>query len=106
MTDQRIQEIRARCEAATPGPGRKNQMARCKKYGEENCTSLYYCTSDGENATADGRPMQKYFTMNIRKIIHGKQTLNPAVYLCPKCFRETKLALLLCDMDMPEKEEV
>ncbi len=48
---------------------------------------------------------QKYFTMNIRKIIHGKQTHNPAVYLCPKCFRETKLALLLCDMDMSEKEE-
>lgn len=44
----------------------------------------------------------KYFVMNIRKVIHGKQTLNPAVYLCPKCFRETKLALLLCDMDVKE----
>lgn len=40
---------------------------------------------------------KKYFTLNIRKVIHGKQTLNPAIYLCPKCFRETKLALLLFD---------
>lgn len=41
---------------------------------------------------------QKYFVLNIRKIITGKPTINPAVYLCPKCFRETKLALLLCDI--------
>lgn len=41
---------------------------------------------------------QRYFTLNIRKIMYGKQTMNPAIYLCPKCFRETKLALLLCDM--------
>ena len=25
----------------------------------------------------------------------GKQGNNPSIYLCPKCFRETKLALLL-----------
>lgn len=41
---------------------------------------------------------QRYFVLNIRKVISGKQTLNPAIYLCPKCFRETKLALLLCDI--------
>ena len=40
----------------------------------------------------------KYFTLSIRKVIHGKQTLNPAIYLCPKCFRDTKLALLLADV--------
>jgi hypothetical protein len=45
---------------------------------------------------------QKYFTMNIRKVIHGKQTINPAIYLCPKCFRGTKLALLLCDIETEE----
>ena len=42
---------------------------------------------------------KQYFTLNVRKVIHGKQTLNPAIYLCPKCFRETKLALLLCDIE-------
>ncbi len=47
---------------------------------------------------------QKYFTLNIRKVIHGKQTKNPAIYLCPNCFRKTKLALLLCDMDESEGE--
>ena len=25
---------------------------------------------------------QKYFTLNIRKVINGKQTMNPAIYLC------------------------
>lgn len=48
---------------------------------------------------------QKYFTMNIGKVIYGKQTMNPAIYLCPKCFRETKLALLLCDMGKMEGEQ-
>lgn len=47
---------------------------------------------------------KKYFTMNIRKIIQGKQTINPAIYLCPNCFRETKLALLLVDMETGTKE--
>lgn len=42
---------------------------------------------------------QKYFTLNIRKVIHGKQSMNPAIYLCPKCFRETKLTLLLLDIE-------
>lgn len=42
---------------------------------------------------------KKYFTMMIRKVLQGKQTINPAIYLCPKCFRETKLALLLADVD-------
>ena len=41
---------------------------------------------------------KKYFTMNVRKVVHGKQTLNPAIYLCPNCFRKTKLALLLYDI--------
>ncbi len=48
---------------------------------------------------------QKYFTLNIRKVIHGKQTMNPAIYLCPKCFRETKLALLLLDIEGMEKQD-
>ena len=48
---------------------------------------------------------QKYFVLNIRKVIHGNQTLNPAVYLCPKCFRETKLALLLCEI-VDEKDDL
>jgi len=39
---------------------------------------------------------KKYFTLNIQKVIHGKQQMHPAVYLCPNCFRETILALLLC----------
>ena len=43
---------------------------------------------------------QIYYTANIRKVMHGKQTLNPAIYLCPKCFRDTKLAILLCDVDV------
>lgn len=47
---------------------------------------------------------QIYYTMNVRKVVHGKQTLNPAIYLCPKCFRDTKLALLLCDVVEEAKE--
>lgn len=43
---------------------------------------------------------KKYFTLNIRKVIHGKQTINPAIYLCPKCLRETKLAMLLIDKEV------
>ena len=46
---------------------------------------------------------QRYYTLCIRKIIHGKQTINPTLYLCPKCFRETKLSLLLCDIDNTDK---
>ena len=42
---------------------------------------------------------QKYFTLCIRKILHGKQTKNPTIYLCPNCFRKTKLSMLLCDMN-------
>lgn len=48
---------------------------------------------------------QKYYTLNVRKVIHGKQTLNPAIYLCPKCFRDTKLALMLCDMDVNDEAQ-
>lgn len=48
---------------------------------------------------------QNYFTLNIRKVIHGKQTLNPAIYLCPNCFRETKLALLLGDIRENDKND-
>lgn len=43
---------------------------------------------------------KKYFTLNIRKIIHGKQTINPTIYLCPKCLKETKLAMLLIDKEV------
>lgn len=45
---------------------------------------------------------KRYFTLNIRKVIHGKQSMNPSIYLCPSCFRETKLALLLCDIGEDE----
>lgn len=48
---------------------------------------------------------KKYFTLNIRKVIHGKQTLNPSIYLCPNCFRETKLALLLFDTNDSKEDE-
>lgn len=41
---------------------------------------------------------KRYFTLNIRKVASGKQQMHPAIYLCPKCFRETKLAMLLCDL--------
>ena len=41
---------------------------------------------------------KKYFTLAIRKVIHGKQSMNPCIYLCPNCFRETKLSLLLVSM--------
>lgn len=34
----------------------------------------------------------------------GKQTMNPVIYLCPKCFRETKLAMLLIDIEV-EKDD-
>lgn len=52
------------------------------------------CDSCGEDIYG-----KKYFTLNIRKVIYGKQTRNPAIYLCPKCFRETKLALILMDTE-------
>ena len=45
---------------------------------------------------------KKYYTMNIRKVTQGKQTINPAIYLCPVCFRETKLAMLLLDGELKE----
>ena len=48
---------------------------------------------------------KRYFTLNIRKVISGKQTRHPAIWLCPKCFKETKLALLLCDMCMEASDE-
>ncbi len=56
--------------------------------------TIVTCDSCGVNVYG-----QKYFTLNIRKVINGKQTMNPAIYLCPKCFRETKLALLLLDIE-------
>lgn len=40
----------------------------------------------------------KYFTLNIRRVAQGKQTIHPAVYLCPHCFRKTQLDLLLDDI--------
>ncbi|MDL2205345.1 hypothetical protein LJC33_00355 [Eubacteriales bacterium OttesenSCG-928-N13] len=46
---------------------------------------------------------KKYFTLNVRKVAHGKQTINPLIYLCPKCFRETKLALLLFGTEAAEE---
>ncbi len=63
-------------------------MARCKKYGEKDCDSLYYCVADGENATADGRPMQKYCyyclsTPRTRKIAHAAQWPGTTPKWCP-----------------------
>ncbi len=58
-------------------------------------------TCDGCGTDVFGK---RYFTLNIRKVQHGKQQLHPAVYLCPKCFRETKLALLLCDIGETSEE--
>jgi len=58
------------------------------------------CDSCGVNVYG-----QKYFTLNIRKVISGKQTMNPAIYLCPKCFRATKLALLLLDIEGGVEDE-
>ena len=46
-----------------------------------------------------------YVTLNIRKVSHGKQTKHPAIWLCPKCFKETKLALLLCGIENTEDKE-
>lgn len=47
-----------------------------------------------------------YYTLNIRKVTYGKQKMNPAIYLCPNCFRATKLALLLGFMGNQESNEV
>jgi hypothetical protein len=58
-------------------------------------------TCDGCGTDVFGK---KYFTLNVRKVVHGKQTINPAIYLCPRCFRETKLALLLCETGDTEPE--
>ncbi len=38
---------------------------------------------------------KKYYTLCIRNVNKGKQGMNPTIYLCPKCFRETKLQMLL-----------
>lgn len=47
---------------------------------------------------------KKYFTMDIRKIMQGKQTLKPELYLCPICFGEMKRALLLVVTGKSTKE--
>ena len=46
-----------------------------------------------------------YVTMGICKVSHGKQTKHPTIWLCPECFKKTKLALLLCDMKDTEDKE-
>ena len=38
---------------------------------------------------------KKYYVLAIQTINRGVQKKNPSIYLCPKCFRDTKLALLL-----------
>lgn len=43
-----------------------------------------------------------YYTVSIRKIVSGKQKINPAIYLCPDCFKKTKLSILLACMDETE----
>ena len=59
-------------------------------------------TCDSCGANVHGKT---YVTMNIRKVSHGKQTMHPAIWLCPECFKKTKLALLLCDMKDTEDNE-
>ena len=39
-----------------------------------------------------------YFVLTIHKVLHGNKTRQPTVYTCPKCFRDTKLALLVSDV--------
>ena len=48
---------------------------------------------------ACGFPLRglRHFTLNIRKVDDGKQTVHPAVCLCPLCFRGTNIAPLLRD---------
>ncbi len=58
------------------------------------------CDSCGVNVYG-----KTYVTLNIRKVSHGKQTKHPAIWLCPKCFKETKLALLLCGIENTEDKE-
>lgn len=58
------------------------------------------CDSCGVNVYG-----KTYVTMNIRKVSNGKQTKHPAIWLCPKCFKETKLALLLCGIEKTEDKE-
>lgn len=63
-------------------------MAKCRKYGEKDCDSLYYCTSDGENAKTDGRPMQKYSyyclsTPRTKKIGHASTWPGSTPKWCP-----------------------
>jgi hypothetical protein len=60
-------------------------------------------TCDGCGLNVHGKT---YVTMNIRKVTHGKQTKHPTIWLCPECFKKTKLpALLLCDMKDTEDKE-
>lgn len=47
----------------------------------------------------------KYVTLAIRKVIKGKQTKFPTIWLCPKCYRETRLAMVLSDMGTDGDEE-
>lgn len=58
------------------------------------------CDSCGVNVYG-----KTYVTLNIRKVSHGKQMKHPAIWLCPKCFKETKLALLLCGIENTEDKE-
>ena len=48
---------------------------------------------------------KRYFTLSIQTINNGKQKRNPSIYLCPKCMRETKLAMLLMDIELADKAE-
>lgn len=45
-----------------------------------------------------------YFTVN-RQVLYDKQTGDPAIYLCPNCFRRTKLVSLLLDLEEMAKED-
>ena len=46
-----------------------------------------------------------YYTLSIRKIVAGKQGRNPSIYLCPDCFRKTKLTILLAAGEGEQEDE-
>lgn len=44
-----------------------------------------------------------YYTIKPRKYNGGKGQLYPSIWLCPECFRKTKLGLLLLDIEEKER---
>lgn len=42
---------------------------------------------------------KKYVTLKPRRVVHGKQYLHNTIWLCPECFKKTKLQALLFGLD-------